>query len=224
MKNLLEIACFNTASCLIAQRAGADRIEFCKSYESGGISPDKTEILSIKKQLSIPLHIIIRPREGNFIYSSLELKEMLDTICFCRENKVDGIVFGILNRRNEIDEKTISEIKESAGEMKCTFHRAIDECRDLNASIEMLIHLGIHSVLSSGGNRSALEGKRKLAELAASYSDKIEIIAGGNVRSTQFPELFETKCSSFHSSAILDDRGICNENEIVQLKKILQSK
>lgn len=169
------------------------------------------------------MHVIIRPREGNFIYSDSELNEMFETIHFCRENKVNGIVFGILNSRNEIDEKAVSEIKASAGEMKCTFHRAIDECSDLNVSIERLIHLGIHSVLSSGGNHSALKGKRKLAELASSYSDKIEIIAGGNVRSTQFPELFETKCTSFHSSAILDDRGICNENEIVQLKKILQS-
>lgn len=223
MKNLLEIACFNTTSCLIAQGAGADRIEFCKSYENGGITPDKKDIVSVRKQLTIPLHVIIRPRGGNFIYSANELQEMHDAIHFCRANKVNGIVFGILNRQNEINEEAVSELKNRAGEMKCTFHRAIDECRDLSTSIEKLVRLGIHSVLSSGGDRSALKGKTKLSELAACYSDKIELIAGGNVRSTQFPELFQTKCTSFHSSAMLDDSGICNENEIIQLKKILQT-
>lgn len=223
MKNLLEIACFNIESCLIAQKAGADRIEFCSDHGSGGITPERENILFVKKQLRIPLHVIIRPRKGNFIYSASELEEMLADIQFCKENKVDGVVFGALTNSEEVDETALCRLKKAAGEMKCTFHRAIDECKDINASIELLVKEKIHSVLSSGGKSSALEGKLKLTELSKLYGEQIQIIAGGGIRSSQFPELFETNCHAFHSSAITDKSENCNENEVRQLIKLLKT-
>lgn len=207
----------------MAQKAGADRVEFCSDYGSGGLTPERKDILLVKKQLSIPIHVIIRPRKGNFMYSEGELNKMLEDIQFCRENKIDGIVFGVLNKENQINREAVLKIKKVAGAMKCTFHRAIDECKDIHASIELLVKEKIHSILSSGAKRTALEGKLKLAELCKLFGEKIEIIAGGGIRSSQFPQLFETNCHSFHSSAILNESESCNENEIIQLIKLLKN-
>src|SRR4051812_38804475 len=98
---VLEIACFNIESALFAQKTGADRIELCEDYKHGGISPSEQMVLQAREKIIIPLHVIIRPRSGNFIYTQKEIEWMKHYILFCRQNKVDGIVFGILNDKKE---------------------------------------------------------------------------------------------------------------------------
>ena len=124
---LLEIACFNLESCLIAQKAGAKRVELCQNYSIGGVTPDETTILEARKQLSIALFVMIRPRKGDFIYSDIEFEEMRSQIEFCKESKCDGVVFGILTREGQVDVARCKKLTELASPMECTFHRAFDE-------------------------------------------------------------------------------------------------
>lgn len=199
---LLEVACFDPESCVVAEQAGADRVEFCCNYEVGGITPSRNDILAVRATLSIPLHVIIRPRPGNFIYTASELDVMRSDIAFCQEAGVDGVVFGLLNANHEIDTTACAALKQQAGELACTFHRAIDACVDLEAGVQQLIGLGFDHVLSSGGKPTAEEGLAALHRLNASYGHSISIMPGGGVRAANIGKLVGTGCREFHTAAM----------------------
>lgn len=219
---LLEIACFSLESCHNAQFAGADRIEFCRNYEEGGLTPAPDDILKLKFESKIPIHVIIRPRPGNFVYDSSELKQMKRDISYCRNNGIDGVVFGILKTNGKVDEEACKELLRAANPMSCTFHRAIDDCADIFESVEALITLGFDSVLSSGGKTKAPEGKEVLKKLQDRFGRKINIIAGGALRSENIKDIFETSgCRHFHSSALIDGENAANISEIRKMKNIL---
>lgn len=141
-KYILEIACFNLESCLLAQQSGADRIEFCADYSVGGVTPNYHDILKAREILQIPLHVIIRPRGGDFNYSQSEIDVMKKDIEFCKANKINGVVFGVLTNDKKINKTINKELVDLAGNMSTTFHRAIDECADIKEAMNDLTSLG----------------------------------------------------------------------------------
>lgn len=222
MSALLEIACFNLDSCIIAEKAGAHRIEFCSDYNSGGVTPNEKDICEIKKKIKIPIHVIIRPRRGNFVYSEDEINEMKRNILLCKQNNMDGVVFGVLHSDQTINELQCKQLIELAKPMKTVFHRAFDQVADLEQGIQKLIELKFDGVLTSGGKESALSGIENLKKLQSTYGDKIQIIAGGGIRSTNITTIRSVSgCQFFHSAAITDGNETANENEILKLKSQL---
>ena len=218
---MLEIACFEITSAEIACESMADRIEFCDDFEKGGTTPDFYEFMHLKRHYQTPVYVMIRPKGGPFFYSDAEFIEMKTSIITFKEGGADGFVFGILTSNNEIDEARNKELIELAGETPCTFHRAFDRTADLEKSIQTLINLGFKTVLTSGGEKSAMEGKEALKSLVQNYSDKIEILIGGGVRSENIEELKKfTGGTSFHSSAILKYDTFVTDDEIKKLKKL----
>ena len=165
MSKTLEIACFNLESAIIAQEMGADRIELCANYIEGGLTPSFQTIQDVKSKLRIPVHVIIRPRGGTFEYSEDEMEMMKQSIRFCKEQNVNGIVFGCLTNQGLIDVKRCNELISIAKSMSLNFHRAIDECKNFEDSFQTLIDLGFHRVLTSGGKSSALLGKENIKKL-----------------------------------------------------------
>src|SRR5437763_1377631 len=119
---LLEIACFNLKSAVIAQHAGADRIELCEDYSSGGFTPSYNTILKARKLITIPLFVMVHPRKGKYIYSSAEIKEMKKQIHFCKEAGIDGVVFGILDAHGNVDKLRCGELATFAHPISTTFH------------------------------------------------------------------------------------------------------
>ena len=218
---MLEIACFEITSAEIACESMADRIEFCDDFEKGGTTPDFYEFMHLKRHYQTPVYVMIRPKGGPFFYSDTEFIEMKNSIITFKEGGANGFVFGILTSNNEIDEARNKELIELAGETPCTFHRAFDRTADLEKSIQTLIKLGFKTVLTSGGKKSAMEGKDALQSLVQNYSDKIEILIGGGVRSENIEELKKfTGGTSFHSSAILKYDTFVTNDEIKKLKKL----
>ena len=218
---MLEIACFEITSAEIACESMADRIEFCDDFEKGGTTPDFYEFMHLKRHYQTPVYVMIRPKGGPFFYSDTEFIEMKNSIITFKEGGANGFVFGILTSNNEIDEARNKELIELAGETPCTFHRAFDRTADLEKSIQTLIKLGFKTVLTSGGKKSAMEGKEALKSLVQNYSDKIEILIGGGVRSENIAELKKfTGGTSFHSSAILKYDTFVTDDEIKKLKKL----
>ena len=218
---MLEIACFEITSAETALKSVADRIEFCDNIDLGGTTPDFYEFLHLKRNYKTPIYVMIRPKGGSFYYSESEFKEMKTSIITFREAGADGFVFGILDAHHEIDVEKNAELLTLAGNTPCTFHRAFDRTSDLEKSIEILIKLGFKSVLTSGGKSNAMEGKEVLKTLVSKYSDKIEILIGGAVRSENIAELKEfTGGKSFHSSAILKYDSLATEDEIKKLKML----
>jgi copper homeostasis protein len=221
---LLEIACFNPQSCLIAQEAGAGRIEFCADQPGGGITPSRNDITEVRKKIHIPLFVMIRPRPGDFIYMRTEQAQMKADLIFCKENKVDGIVFGAITKGNTVDIPFCRELVQLALPMSVTFHRAIDQCTDLSAAVKTLAETGVQRVLSSGGKRTAVKGKEQIAALQKKHGNNIIIMPGGSVRSENISELIKsTGCTEFHSSALLNDALYADPAEIKLLRELLQA-
>ena len=214
-KYTLEIACFNLESCLLAQQSGADRIEFCADYSVGGVTPNHHDILKARELLHIPLHVIIRPRGGDFVYSMAELKTMKNDILFCKQNQINGVVFGVLTQNKKIDTLINKELVALAGNMSTTFHRAIDECDNTEEAMNDIISLGFKRVLTSGGKSNALEGIDVLKDCQNKFGEKITIIPGGGIRSNNIELISkETRCNEFHSAAFINDKELADQKEI----------
>lgn len=219
---MLEIACFEITSAETALRSVADRIEFCAEQQLGGITPNIEEFRYLKSVYRKPIYVMIRPKGGSFLYSDYEFEVMKRDILDFKKSGADGFVFGILTSGNTIDIEKNKILLEFAGEIPCTFHRAFDRTPDLENSVKTLIDLGFTTVLTSGGKNSAMEGKENLKNLIEKYSDQINILIGGGVRSGNISELKNyTLGKQFHSSAIPDYEIFANDDEIKKIKKNL---
>ncbi|MBM7420947.1 MULTISPECIES: copper homeostasis protein CutC [Chryseobacterium] len=215
----LEIATFDITSAEIALNSVADRIEFCADINSGGVTPDLEELRYLKDKYSKPIHVMIRPVGGGFLYTDSEFRQMQKSIIEFSKAKADGFVFGILDENQEIDIEKNKILIELANGKPCVFHRAIDRTKNIFESTEKLIELGFKEILTSGGENSAMEGKENLKKLVEDYSDDIKILIGGGVRSNNISELKNvTKGQYFHSSAVLSYESFANAEEIKKLK------
>lgn len=223
-KRQLEIACFNSDSALVAQQNGADRVELCDAIEVGGTSPTIEVVQQVRANVSVDLYVMIRPRGGNFVYSDVEFQWMKTTILAFKELKVDGFVFGILNENNQIDKGKNKELVELAHPLPCTFHRAFDEVSDVFQSLEEVIDCGFTTLLTSGQAQNVVDGVAILLELVRKANNRIIIMPGGGLRSSNIEFILEKTAALFyHSSAITDDSVIPNATEIQDLQLKLKS-
>ncbi|WP_312343800.1 copper homeostasis protein CutC [Chryseobacterium binzhouense] len=215
----LEIATFDITSAEIALNSVADRIEFCADISLGGITPNIEEFKYLKEKYLTPIHVMIRPVGGNFLYSNQEFLQMQNDILDFSKANADGLVFGILDENHEIDVEKNKFLVDLANGKPCVFHRAIDRTRNIFESTEKIIELGFKEILTSGGKNSALEGKENLKKMVEDYSDDIRILIGGGVRSVNIADLKNiTKGNYFHSSAVLPYESFASAEEIKNLK------
>lgn len=217
---MLEIACFEITSAEIALQSCADRIEFCDDIELGGITPCIEEFEYLKSTYDKPIYVMIRPRGGNFVYSEKEFQQMKKDLLAFKNAGADGFVFGILTPDKEINLQQNKELIDLAEGIPCTFHRAIDRTKNIFESLEKLINLGFTTVLTSGGEKNALEGAENLHKMIKQSDGRINILIGGSVRSSNIQAIKEkTEGLLFHSSAILKYEFFANPDEIIQLKE-----
>ena len=220
----IEIACFNLESALIAQKYGADRIELCADMSVGGTTPKIEMIQQARENLTIDMFVMIRPRGGNFVYSETEFEQMKSEIETIKKLGVNGFVFGILKEDKTINLEQNKVLVELAKPFSCTFHRAFDAVSNYEKALEDVISCGFSTILTSGTFPNVMEGKEVLKQLVIQANNRIEIMPGGGLRSTNISELNETvKANWYHSSAITDGSETANSEEIIQLKKKLQS-
>lgn len=222
-KYKLEIACFNLESAIIAQENGADRVELCANMKHGGTTPD-FEITKVAREvLSIDLNVMIRPREGNFAYSDEEFEQMKNEIRQFKKIKVDGFVFGILKEDGGVNKERNKKLVALAHPFPCTFHRAFDVVKDVNQSLESLIECGFKTILTSGQGKNVVEGIDVLAKLVQKASNRITIMPGGGLRSSNIVLLKQKINASFyHSSAITDSSETAKGDEVKALKENLK--
>jgi copper homeostasis protein len=199
---VLEIAANSLASALAAQDGGADRIELCAALEIGGLTPSHAQISLVRERLSIPIHVLVRPRAGDFAYSAEEHATMLADVAHCVALGCEGVVVGALDRDGEVDAVRCRELVDAAGGLDLTFHRAIDVSRDLLRSLDQAIELGFHRILSSGGAASAPRGADRLRDLVERAAGRIAVMPGGGVDAGNVAALATaTGAREFHASA-----------------------
>ncbi len=222
--NQLEIACFNLNSAVIAQENDADRVELCAEMEVGGTTPNFETTKQVRDLITIDLNVMIRPRGGNFVYSDEEFQQMRNEILQFKELDVNGFVFGILNKDKTINIEQNKRLVAVANPLPCTFHRAFDEVSDAFQSLEEVIECGFQTILTSGQTPNVMKGVNRLSELVLKANNRIVIMPGGGLRSSNIDSIQEkTKATFYHSSAITDGSETANPEEIIQLKKKFQS-
>lgn len=192
-QNILFEACVETRDeAILAERMGAHRIELCSRLDLDGLSPDKELIKKVTSAVGIPVKVMIRPRSGSFIYNLDELNTIKDSIQFCKNNGVQGVVFGMLDKKNMLQYEQIEMLSKLASPLEVTIHKAIDRTPDPVASVSGLLQIeNITSVLTSGGAESAFDGYKIIKEMMRAAKEKITIIAAGKITKSNLVEVHQ---------------------------------
>lgn len=198
----LEVCAFTIQSCLIAQRAGAARVELCDNPIEGGTTPSYGTISIVRKSISIELYPIIRPRSMNYYYDADELAIIESDIYNCRLIGCDGVSVGAQKINGEIDADLMKQFVKLARPMRITCNRAFDAVPDPFAALETLIECGVSRVLTSGLASSAPDGIPLLRQLVQQANGRISIMPGAGVRASNIRQLIQdTGAHEFHTSA-----------------------
>jgi len=179
---LLEIAVQYLETARAAERGGAQRIELCAQLDRGGTTPSVELQREVRKAVQIPIHVLIRPRDGDFVYSEDEMESMKRQIETAKANGMNGVVLGILNADQSIDIERTRELVKHATPLPVTFHRAFDETPDPLQAFSEVISTGAARILTSGGAKDAVAGSAKLRELVQAAGDRIIVMPGGGIR------------------------------------------
>jgi copper homeostasis protein len=217
----LEIPCFNLASALIADEGDVDRIELCDDFSAGGITPSYISFETARKKIKKEIFVMIRPRGGNFKYTQTEFEKMQSDILYFKQKQADGFAFGILSEDLSINSTQNKILVELASPLPCTFHRAFDRSSSFEKNLEDVIDCGFKTILTSGHTQSAMQGLEQLKTLIQISKNRIQIMPGGGVRSSNISHLkSELQTTYFHSSAIIKD-DLADINEMRLLKEKL---
>lgn len=215
-----EICANSVESCIAAQAGGAHRVELCAGIPEGGTTPSHGDILIARESLEqTKLHVIIRPRGGDFLYTPIEQRIMLKDIDNARRLGADGLVFGCLTAEGEVDIPLMEQLMEATGSTPVTFHRAFDVCRNPQKALEEIIGLGCSRILTSGQQPTAELGIPLLRELQQQAAGRIALLAGCGVNETNIARIAkETGIREFHFSARETiESGMTYRNEAVSM-------
>lgn len=201
MGYILEVCADSVASVVEAQKGGASRIELCSNLIIGGTTPGKAFFEQVRRHSDLPVRILLRPRFGDFCYDDYEFKTMLEDVQMFRELGADGIVMGVLNPDGTLNLEQMAALKEAAGSLDTTLHRAFDVCLNPYEALEQVIKLGFNTILTSGQESSAWKGRNLLAKLHEQSNGRIEILAGAGIQAEAIEKLLpETHITSYHMS------------------------
>jgi len=198
----IEICANSIESAIVANEIGAKRVELCVNLEQGGTTPPMGLIKSVNSLNNIENHVLIRCRPGDFVYSEIEIQMMCESISWCKEQKVDGVVIGALLKNNELDIRALKRMIKAGEGLTFTFHRAIDETKDWKKAMNQLIELKFERILTSGQAKNVVLGKGILSEMIDHADNRIQIMIGGGVKADNIKSILqEITPNSVHFSA-----------------------
>ncbi|TNE77772.1 MAG: copper homeostasis protein CutC [Bacteroidetes bacterium] len=212
----VELCAASLDAIKVAKDLGFDRIELCQTLEQGGLTPSPG-MIEYALAYGIETHVLIRPRPGGFIYSEDEIEIVLRDVRECKEIGANGVVVGILDAKSEIHVGAMERVKELAGNMQVTFHRAFDDTVQYDKSMDILINLEIDRILSSGLCSNVDIGMPILKEMKRYASGSIEIMVGGGVNLANLDQIIrEVNPDAVHFSAtrkhLLDEESYFSES------------
>jgi copper homeostasis protein len=177
----VEAAVDSFAGAMSAQQAGVHRIELCGPLVEGGTTPSAGLIARCLERLLVSVHVLIRPRVGDFVYTDDEFEIMKRDIAVAKELGADGVVIGILTPDGEVDADRLAELHAVASPLRVGFHRAFDQVKDQDEALELLVSLQFDCILTSGGAATAAKGASRIKHLVERADDRINVIAGGSI-------------------------------------------
>jgi copper homeostasis protein len=200
---LLEVCAESLDYARAAERGGADRIELCSMLALGGVTPHVEMIEVARKTLALPVHLLVRPRAGDFVYSGTEFETMCNDVHAAKRLGMDGVVTGVLDSEGAIDVERTRQLVELARPLGVTFHRAFDECPDFAQALEQAIEAGATRVLTCGSRtKKAADGLACLRRLGKAAAGRMVVMPGGGIRAENLMRIVkETGAGEVHSSA-----------------------
>lgn len=219
---LVEVCTNSLESALNAEKGGADRIELCTALGLGGLTPSFGLLKSVRAHIKIPVHVLIRPRSGDFLYTDLEFESMLKDIELCVDLGFDGIVSGVLDHDFSVDTARVKVLKKASGNLKFTFHRAFDWVKDPISALHTLEGIGVDYILTSGQKTKAIEGLELLALLRQKASS-CTIMPGSGVNAENALIFKEKRFDIIHlSAAILQEKNANKQSLPMQYLPFLE--
>lgn len=215
MKNCILECCVDSAeSAIAAKQGGADRLELCSALVIGGLSPSLALFQTIRELLDIRIHVLLRPRFGDFCYTQHEYEIIRKEIRMFRKAGADGVVIGSLKPDGSLDMEQMRGLMHEAQGMSVTLHRAFDMCRDPFEALEQAKELGIDTILTSGQKNSCIDGADLLAKLVKAAEGKVDILLGAGISAEVIPQLYaKTGAVSYHMS------GKCVEESSMEFRR-----
>jgi len=218
---LLEVACFNTKSAVIAAEAGAHRVEFCKDYTSGGTTPTLEDFTEVRKKVKIPIFVMIHPKAGPYSYNPKLFDMIKNSISTFKKAGADGFVFACMYNPQGINVLQNRELVALAGNIPCTFHRAFDEMNDKDDAMKKIIDCGFKRVLTSGKPGKAIDNFELIEKLQKKYGEQINIMPGGGIRSIHVQKFIDAGIfPEVHSAGILSGET-ADKNEIKNMVEMM---
>lgn len=199
---LLEICVDCIESAMTAQDGGAHRIEICGSLAAGGTTPSLGLIRQCIQRCQIPSMVMIRPHDGGFVYHDGDLRTMLDNIEAVKQLGVQGVVFGALTSKGDVDLQAMGRLVKASGPLQITFHRAFDLVRDPLKALDAIMELGIERLLTSGQATTAEQGVPLIQQLVDRAGDRLSVMAGSGISSSNVNGIVAaTRVAEVHASA-----------------------
>lgn len=198
----IEICIESVAEAQLAAKHGAKRVELCSALDVGGLTPSLGLISACSAVEEVEVHVLVRPRSGNFDYTQVELEVMEKDIRMARKYGAKGVVFGVLSN-GEVNVGANKKLRELAEliELEATFHRAFDVVNDPMLELTKIIDLGFDRILTSGQQPTAIEGMDLIADLVAASKGKIQIMAGSGVSAANAKQLAKAGVDAIHFSS-----------------------
>jgi copper homeostasis protein len=179
---LIEVCVDSVASALAAQCGGAARVELCSGMMEGGVTPSTGLIEAVRTAVSIAVHVMIRPRGGDFFYDADEFAITRRDIANAKQLGANGVVLGILDIDGNIDVARTRELVKLAHPLEVTFHRAFDMAADLSRGLEDVCVTGATRLLTSGGEQTSIEGRDQIAKLVKQAGSRIIVMPGSGIK------------------------------------------
>ncbi len=227
---MLEICATNIETCINAEKGGAKRVELCIDLKNGGVTPPIELVREVRKEITIDLFVLVRCRIGDFFFTKEEVDLMASQIENMREAGADGIVMGCLKRDYSMNVIQCKKLVDAAGSMKITFHRAFDKVRKPTQALEDIIELGCGRILTSGQQKTALEGAELISDLISQADGRIIIMPGAGINESTIREVMkQTGAKEFHASlkkkkTEMDlDLEIVDENTIRRVVNLIEN-
>jgi copper homeostasis protein len=209
---VFEVCAETMEACIAARSGGADRIELCSALSEGGLTPSHGFLREAIAQSGLPIHAMVRPRGGSFVYTAAEIEIMRDDILHVKELGVAGVVLGLLHADGSVNVSATRELVQLASPLQVTFHRAFDSTPSLSHALEDVIATGCDRVLTSGGEDDVKAGAASLAALVKQAAGRIEIAVGGGLRLTDAAKLANS-IGARHFHASLRQRATSSDPE-----------
>ena len=221
---ILEVCANSNESAINAENGGAHRIELCENLSVGGLTPNFELAKKVINELNIPVFILIRPRDGDFNYSNEEFEKIKKDIILFKDLGCKGIVSGILTKDKNIDIKKTKELIELSRPLEFTFHRAFDEVNNPKEALNQLVELKADRILTSGQEKTAIEGIEMIKKLAVLSKNKIKIMPGSGINSANITEFTKLDINEIHGSFSKQEennKSISNINMIMNCVKLI---